>query len=335
LFVLVLLFLVTACRDSAENSVLLTPTSNSAQFNGQAFAGIGGGQSADATSAPFLKPPAADKPVSPSASGVPTALPCNEPGQIVSGIFDSAIAGPQRNYRIYLPPCYGQQARLYPTLYLLHGNVRADWEWEEVGMLDSADKLIQSGAIPPLIIVMPDGRTISDNTSGGPYSYEAVIMNELIPHIEATYCAANHARLRAIGGISRGGYWALETAFLHPEAFASVGGHSAALYDLYAGSDINPQYTGIDNDLGTLRIYFDIGEDDYLRENIERLHEEMLVEGVPHVWQLNDGQHADPYWSEHVDEYLRWYTEPWQGLNLAVAACDATFTAGEPVEPAN
>jgi enterochelin esterase-like enzyme len=202
-------------------------------------------------------------------------------------------------------------------------------------MLDSAETLIQSGVIPPVIIVMPDGRTISDTTSGGPYSYEAVIMDELIPHIEATYCAANHAQLRAIGGISRGGYWALETAFLHAESFVSVGGHSASLYDLYAGPDVNPQYTGIENDLGRLRIYFDIGEDDWLRGNIERLHEAMLVEGVPHVWQLNDGQHEDPYWSEHVEEYLRWYTEPWQGLNLTVAACDAPAVVGEPVEPAN
>lgn len=158
---------------------------------------------------------------------------------------------------------------------------------------------------------MPDGGPIANNTSGGPSSYEALILDELIPLIEATTCAWPEAAGRAIGGLSRGGYWALEIAFRHPDHFASVGGHSAALLDTHAGTDVNPQYTGLANDLRDLRIYLDIGSDDYLIANIRRLHEEMVAAGVDHVWMLNDGRHENAYWSAHLAEYLVWYAEPW------------------------
>jgi enterochelin esterase-like enzyme len=138
-----------------------------------------------------------------------------------------------------------------------------------------------------------------------------VILAELIPFIESHYCVWAEANGRALGGVSRGGYWALEIAFRHPEQFVSVGGHSAALYDIAAGPALNPQYTGINNDLGDLRIYFDIGAEDYLITNIRRLHEAMETADIPHTWVLNSGIHENSYWSAHVADYLAWYTIPW------------------------
>jgi enterochelin esterase-like enzyme len=190
-----------------------------------------------------------------------------------------------------------------------------------MGFYDSAESLIANGTIPPFILVMPEGGWASNYTSGGPNAYEAIIVNELIPLIDASYCTANDAAYRAIGGVSRGGYWSLEIGFLYPELFASVGGHSAALYDNGAGPDINPQFTGITNDLGDLRIYFDIGEDDWLIPNIQTLHEEMTQAGIPHVWQLNEGAHADAYWAKHAPDYFQWYAEPWPHARDAYPPC--------------
>jgi enterochelin esterase-like enzyme len=121
--------------------------------------------------------------------------------------------------------------------------------------------------------------------------------------------------------MSRGGYWALEIAFRFPEQFVSVGGHSAALYDTAAGPELNPQFTGLTNDLGDLRIYFDIGEDDYLIPNIQRLHEDMLEAKRPHDWLLNEGSHEDAYWALHSGEYLLWYSEPWPFFPSAYPTC--------------
>jgi enterochelin esterase-like enzyme len=194
---------------------------------------------------------------------------------------------------------------------MLPGNTHNDSIWDELGLDEAAEAGIRDGTLPPLIIVMADGGWIANNTSGGPGSYETVILAELIPFIENHYCVWAGADGRALGGLSRGGYWALEIAFRHPEHFVSVGGHSAALYDIAAGPALNPQYTGINNDLGDLRIYFDIGAEDYLITPIRQLHEAMETAAIPHTWVLNSGQHENAYWSAHVADYLAWYTIPW------------------------
>lgn len=241
----------------------------------------------------------------------PTTSPhCNQLGKIETGAITSAIAG-TLSYRLYLPPCYDQDGRTYPTLIMLGGNIHDESVWDELGLDETADTLIQAGDIPPLIIVMPAGGWTASNTSGGPGSYETVILEELRPFLLDTTCASADAAHWAIGGLSRGGYWALEIAFRFPELFASVGGHSAALLDQYAGPGVNPQSTAFSRDLGNLRIYLDIGDEDYVRVNTIRLHEEMTAAGIDHTWVLQNGRHEAAYWQSHTEDYLRWYTAAW------------------------
>ena len=61
------------------------------------------------------------------------------------------------------------------------------------------------------------------------------------------------------------------------------------------------------------RIYIDIGERD--RPEILRAatwFEALLNEkDFPHEWHLFSGYHNEAYWSEHMDQYLRWYTQGW------------------------
>ena len=259
---------------------------------------------------PSATPAPTETPIpTPSATAQPT--PCATPGHVEQGAFNSPTAGGEHRYSIYLPPCYAADGYRYPVLYLLAGNIHDEHKWDELGMDEAANAAIGEGLAPPLLIVMPDGGWIANNTSGGPGSYESVVLDELIPHVEANYCASAQTADRAIGGLSRGGYWALEIAFRFPQLFASVGGHSAALLDSFAGPSINPQYTGLNNDLGRLRIYLDIGAEDYVRANTIKLHADMQAAGVPHEWHLNEGQHVDEYWAAHAAEYLAWYVAPW------------------------
>lgn len=248
----------------------------------------------------------------PTATVPPTPTPCAQPGRVETGTFPSFTAGPLA-YRIYLPPCYGVDGRTYPTLYLLPGNNHSEAIWDTLGVDEAAEAGIAAESWWPFLIVLPAGDHIANNTSGGPGSYESVIMNDLIPFVEQTYCAWSDPAGRAIGGLSRGGYWALEIAFRFPEQFASVGGHSAALLDQYAWPAVNPQYTGLSQNLGDLRIYLDIGANDYVINNIRRLHLDMetAVPPIPHTWVLNEGGHEESYWQTHIPDYLGWYSEPW------------------------
>lgn len=251
----------------------------------------------------------------PSPSPRPTPTPtCQQAGQLLTRSFASAINTPEQIYRLYLPPCYGADGRVYPVLYLLHGTGDDQNEtiWERLGVDEMANAGILAHQLPPFIIVMPRGGWAAQFTSGGSGSYEALILQELIPYVESTSCAWADPQGRAIGGVSRGGYWALEIAFRHADQFVSVGGHSAALLDTFAGPDVNPQYTALSYPLGNLRIYLDLGGSDWVSHpNIPKLHEDMENAGIPHDWHLNEGNHTNDYWITHFPDYLRWYTKPW------------------------
>jgi len=41
---------------------------------------------------------------------------------------------------------------------------------------------------------------------------------------------------------------------------------------------------------------------------------------VPHIWQLNDGDHDEIYWAAHTPEYIQWYASNW-GNKLKKVAC--------------
>jgi enterochelin esterase-like enzyme len=248
----------------------------------------------------------------PSPTHTATPFVCNETsGQMITGEFPSLIQNTSQPYRIYLPPCYEQTGRLYPALYLFHGNIYTESHWDDIGIDEAANDGIAAGQLPPFIIVLPFGGEIANNTSGGDRSFEGVVLNELIPYIEDQYCVWNEPEGRAIGGLSRGGYWSLEIAFRHPELFSSVGGHSAAIFEDNAGPIYNPLTTGLDPKLIGLPIYMDIGEQDWLREGVIELHAAMSEAGIPHEWHLNQGEHSDAYWTEHSPEYLAWYASHW------------------------
>src|SRR5207248_7850223 len=60
-------------------------------------------------------------------------------------------------YSVYLPPGYDGSTRRYPVLYMLHGMSGTNDEWRGYGIFDTADRMIRSHDLRPLIIVLPQG----------------------------------------------------------------------------------------------------------------------------------------------------------------------------------
>lgn len=264
---------------------------------------------------PIITPTAA-------SSAAPSATPCAQPGRIEHGALDSSVAGEPMRYRVYLPPCYGADGRVYPALYMFGGNIHDDAIWDALGLDEAAERLIAAGGIPPLLIVMPDNGWLANTTTSGPNSYEGFILNELIPHVEATYCAWTSREGRAVGGLSRGGYWSLMMAFRHPELFRSVGAHSPALIDSHAGPAEDPRITGGTNDLGDLRIRVDIGERDPYLGDARPLRDALTAAGVAHEWLVNPGTHDEAYWREQLAGYVGWYSDGWRVDRETLPGCE-------------
>lgn len=133
---------------------------------------------------------------------------------------------------IYLPAGYDREPdRRYPVLYLLHGlgGTHRDWSqrgYQGVTAQAAMDRLIGSGAVPPMIVVMPTAMTRyggsfykNSSVNGG---WEDYIARELVAHVDARYRTLAAAASRGIAGHSMGGYGALSLAMARPEVFGAA-----------------------------------------------------------------------------------------------------------------
>ncbi|MBZ0232406.1 MAG: esterase family protein, partial [Deltaproteobacteria bacterium] len=194
---------------------------------------------------------------SPTPPPAPAVVP-DGPGQVLDASFASAALGVSKRYKVYLPAGYDALAsRRYPVVYMLHGLGGDETNWVDGGKLDAVADQLRLQAI----VVMPDGDdsfyvnsvTPPDQAAclaaKPPFSreqraedycvaharYEDYITRDLVGHVDATYRTIAERRARGIGGLSMGGFGALQLAMRHPELFAATASHSGLDALLYAG----------------------------------------------------------------------------------------------------
>ncbi|MDX1991988.1 MAG: alpha/beta hydrolase-fold protein [bacterium] len=256
----------------------------------------------------------------PDYTPTPTLFPCEvDSGQVIEiNQFPSEIAGGENlRYRVYLPPCYYETERRFPYVVLLHGLSYRETQWEDIGVVDALDQGIRLGALPPMILVMPYYGAIGGTDSFPPdASYENVILDELLPAVERDLCTINQRDFRALGGISRGGFWALEIGFRHPQVFGILGGHSAFVPDPgvvpAAFSPLDIVETSPTLPEASLRIYLDNGSADTSALTLQTLSDRLRSRNISHTYVINPGgDHSNDYWAAHVSDYLAFYGRNW------------------------
>jgi len=253
----------------------------------------------------------------PSLIPTNTLQPCDEThGQIVETQVFSTLANHDVRYRVYLPPCYTQTARRYPVLVMLHGLGEGmnDSQWDRMGLPEAADLGYVQSSLPPMIIVMPNGNDANYIWDAGPFP--DMLVEELLPDVQAQFCTWNEASRRAIGGLSRGGYWALWIAFRNPDIFSRVGGHSPYLYDPEFSSDKNPFNLIDEVPTSGLAIYLDHGgENREIQEvapGVQQLLTRLRSRGIRPEYVANPvGDHVEAYWASHTADYLAFYAKEW------------------------
>lgn len=226
---------------------------------------------------------------------------CHETqGNIITTSVSSQVYGAEIPVSIYLPPCYDSQTNDLPAIYLLHGANADQTQWPDVNLQLSADKVI-SETRTPFIVVMP----------GGEYRYRvnygAFVLNELLPAMEQQYKISPSAGKRAIGGISLGGYWALQIAFERPELFVAAGGHSPVVSGYGAGDPLKLARTA--SGLEHLNVTLDAGDADALRVGASQLAGVLHKRRVTVSFAVHPGEHNRPYWRAHSEEYLAFYVQ--------------------------
>jgi enterochelin esterase-like enzyme len=269
-----------------------------------------------------------------------TQLKAQQGSVLNSQIIKSAILKQGMKYNVYLPNGYQKSQKRYPVLYLLHGHGGSETDWVKIGKADSiANKLMETKAIPEMIIVMPDGRNdYYLNTFDGKFKYEDYFIKELVPFVDTTFRTKTDKASRALAGLSMGGYGAALYSLKHNDMFSVGVGLSSAirtdvamialedsLYDsrfegklglkLRGQSKVNDYYqknsvlklmeTMPESTLKATRWYFDCGDDDYLIEGSCSLHVLMNKRRIPHEFRVRDGAHDWTYWRTALPDVLK------------------------------
>ena len=198
--------------------------------------------------------------------------------------FDSATLNRTYQYIVYLPAGYADSNQSYPVVYLLHG--RGDTMDAWLNVRDALDELIANATIPPMIAIMPDmpssdraGYYVDSQYEGTLFHAEPVetaFMNDLIPHVDATYRTITSREGRIIGGYSMGGYGALRYAMIYPERFIGAIVLSPAVYIPLPPVDSSTREFGA---FGTATTLFD--EDIYRNLNYPALMESLQASELP------------------------------------------------------
>lgn len=274
-------------------------------------------------------PEMTETPVVTNTTGAPTEMmpsptqtmrPCSETsGQVIEESLFSAEVGANVRYSVYLPPCYAQSQYRYPVLYMLHGyhpnpTVMDNTQWIRMGLADAADLGYISGALPPMIIVMPNGNDAKYDYDAGPFP--EFVVNDLRPKIENDFCTWNEPAMRAIGGLSRGGFFAYWIAFRYPELFGRVGGHSPYFYDPFTPTDENPYNIMDTASIEGLAMYIDHGgfnrELNEVQPGVLKMLSHLKARGFEPQYVANPiGDHEESYWASHTADYLAFYADTW------------------------
>jgi enterochelin esterase-like enzyme len=141
------------------------------------------------------------------------------------------------------------------------------------------------------------------------------VLREAIP--AALRRSGADARHVAIGGISMGGFGALDLARLAPGRFCAVGGHSAALWrtgaETPAGAFDDAEDFARHDEIGEARshklyrvpVWIDVGRDDPFLQADSALAHELAAQGTRVSLHIHGGGHGG--WSNRMPQYLRFY----------------------------
>tara|TARA_R110000868_G_scaffold408293_1_gene690925 strand:- start:4612 stop:5730 length:1119 start_codon:yes stop_codon:yes gene_type:complete len=162
-------------------------------------------------------------------------------GNVQQILFPSPSTNISRRAFVYTPPRYYKNpSKRYPVLYLQHGWGEDETAWSNQGRANLImDNLIAEGKSEPFIIVMTYGMT-NEIKFGGLRNFDinpfqTVLVDELIPYVDANFRTIANQDNRAMGGLSMGGMETKTVTLNKPEVFS----HYALLSGgTYAPEDI-------------------------------------------------------------------------------------------------
>src|SRR5579871_2816479 len=170
-------------------------------------------------------------------------------GEVRERWYHSKATQSWRRAFVYTPPGYdANRDTRYPVLYLQHGGGEDERGWPNQGHVAFImDNLIAERKARPMLVVMERGYAQRPGEPAAPAApprpaagqpapprdlgrmfgaFEEVMVNDLIPLIDATYRTTPDRDHRAMAGLSMGGMQTFQIGLKHLDLFAYLGGFS-------------------------------------------------------------------------------------------------------------
>lgn len=233
-------------------------------------------------------------------------------GRLESFEYDSAVTGTRRKAQVYLPPGYSQEKK-YPVLYLLHGIAGNEYEWTGYVKADAIiDKLIVAGLAKPMIVVMPNGRALADDSPGenpfvpekavGFARFERDLLDYLVPAVQAKYATYSDREHRGLAGLSMGAGQTFNFGLGHLDSFAWIGAFSAAPNTL-PPEQLLPDTAAARSQLRLL--FIACGNQDGLINVSQGVHRYLKANQVPHLWHVDAHGHDAEAWGGYLYHFAQ------------------------------
>ncbi|WP_298904374.1 alpha/beta hydrolase-fold protein [uncultured Nostoc sp.] len=275
-------------------------------------------------------------PSQPNASDVATLL------SYKIETYDSQVMGASRTYGVSLPPGYGQNPKQsYPVIFLLHGGhgYPTDWFIQNKGQaLKTVEQLYTTGKLPPSIIITPDGNDKRGSSrywdpeyiDGPNGKVSTAVGDELVKVVQSRYRTLTNPDFWAIGGLSSGGWGAINVGLHNSDHFSILFSHSGYFQD--KSGPINSPITYIKTippqAKKRLRIYLDSGKSDI--EEIDQAEQFAKVLNELKIYNLFrefPGSHTWKYWRKHLADSLTFVGEQFKLSDIAHKSEKLDFSA--------
>jgi enterochelin esterase-like enzyme len=206
-------------------------------------------------------------------------------GEVRVRWYQSRTTNAWRRAYVYTPPDYdARQKARYPVLYLQHGAGENETGWTKQGRANLIlDNLIAAGRAAPMIVVMETGYATKAGASAN--AFEDVLINDLIPMIDAQYRTSADREHRAMAGLSMGGGQTLQITSAHPDTFAWIGAFSAPIRNF----DVKTSFNGVFTDAAAYNkrvrlLWFGAGTGEVtFIETARQMHKSLEAAGIKHV----------------------------------------------------
>ncbi len=213
------------------------------------------------------------------------------------------------DFIVYTPPCYfKERGRDYPVLYLFHGKTYRQDQWINLGGIEVVDRLVAAGEMEPHIIVMPRDRVWTQPSED---IFGKVVMDLLLPYIDETYRTKNDREFRAVGGLSRGGAWALYLGLKNWDQFSIIGLVSPSLFWEHGGM-VTRWIEAVPPDM-IPRIFMDVRKYEpwEIENSVYEIEESLILNNIPHEFYQMEGYHREEFWTQDIETYMRFYSQDW------------------------